>query len=330
MKAIVATKFGPPDVLRLKEVKKPAPKDNEILVRVHAASVSAGDVEIRGLKLPLAFRVPFWLYLTFIRRGEFILGQEVAGEVEAVGKDVTRLKPGDQVFGPASIGLGCYAEYKVMPERPGTMGGTLALKPANLSYAEAAAVPVGGLEALHFIRKGNIQSGEKMLVFGAGGSIGTMAIQLAKLRGAEVTAVDSTHKLEMLRAIGADHVIDYTREDFTRNGQTYDVILDVIGKSPFSSSLSSLRPSGRYMLANPQRQDKLRLRRDPPTDRQVIIGTGNQSLKDLLQLKELIEAGKLKPVMDRCFPLEQAADAHRYVESGQKKGNVVLTIEHGR
>ena len=328
MKAIVLTKFGPPDVLQLKEVEKPVPKDNEVLVKIHATTIFAGDCEIRGLKVPVELKLPFLIYMSFFRPKPAILGQELAGEIEVVGKYVTKFKAGDQVFAATSLGLGAYAEYKCMPEEPGMMGGTLAIKPANLTYAEAAAVPVGGLEALHFIRKGNIQSGQKMLINGAGGSIGTMAVQLAKGRGAEVTAVDSTAKLDVLRSIGADRVIDYTQEDFTRLGQAYDVILDVVGKSSFSRSLRSLKPNGRYLLVNPGLSHRFRARWTWTSGKQVIHGTGSQKAEDLLFLKDLIEAGKLKPVIDRRYPLERIAEAHRYVDQGRKKGNVVITVDH--
>jgi NADPH:quinone reductase-like Zn-dependent oxidoreductase len=215
-----------------------------------------------------------------------------------------------------------------MPEAPGMMGGTLAIKPANLTYAEAAAVPVGGLEALHFVRKTNIQSGEKVLINGAGGSIGTMAVQLAKGRGAEVTAVDSTAKLDVLRSIGADRVIDYTQADFTRGGQAYDVIIDVVGKSSVSRSLRSLKENGRYFLGNPGLSQRFRARWTSTSGRQVLHGTGGQKAEDLLFLKDLIEAGNLKPIIDRRYPLEQMVEAHRYVDQGHKKGNVVITVDH--
>ncbi len=328
MKAIVLTKFGPPDVLQLKEVEKPVPKDNEVLVKINATTVFAGDCEIRSLKVPVELRLPFLIYLSFIRPKPVILGQELAGEIESVGKDVNRFKAGDPVFAAVGFGLGAYAEYKCMPEEPGAMGGTLAIKPANLTYEEAAAVPVGGLEALHFIRKGNIQRGQKVLINGAGGSIGTMAVQLAKVRGAEVTAVDSTEKLDLLRSIGSDHVIDYTHEDFTRRGQVYDVIFDVVGKSSFSGSTRSLNQNGRYLLGNPGLSQKFRAGWTLTSSKQVIYGTGRQKAEDLVFLKELIEAGKIKPVIDRCYPLEQIAEAHRYVDTGRKKGNVVITVAH--
>ena len=256
-----------------------------------------------------------------------ILGQELAGEIESVGKDVKLFKKGDQVFATTGFGFGAYAEYKCLPEEPKM--GVLAIKPVNMTYEEAAAVPTGGLEALHFLRKGNIQSGQKVLIIGAGGSIGTFAVQLARYFGAEVTGVDSTGKLDMLRSIGADHVIDYTQEDFTKSGETYDVIFDVMGKSSFSGSIRSLKQNGRYLLGNPGLSQMVRGRwTSMRSSKKVIIGAANQKNEDLVFLKELIEAGKIKSVIDRRYPLEQIAEAHRYVDTGQKKGNVVITVEH--
>jgi NADPH:quinone reductase-like Zn-dependent oxidoreductase len=278
------------------------------------------------LKVPAEFRLPLWLYLSFIRPKPVILGQELAGEVEAVGQAVSRFKAGDLVFGVTGFGFGAYAEYKCMSAEPGPMAGALAIKPANLTFAEAAAMPVGGLEALHFMRQANLQPGHKVLINGAGGSIGTIAVQLAKLGGATVTAVDSTEKLDMLRSIGADHVLDYTREDFTRRGETYELIMDVVGKSPFARSLDVLKPNGRYLLVNPGLTHKLLARRTAPSGKQVIHGTGAHKAEDLVYLTELIEAGKLRPVVDRSYPLEQMAAAHRYVDAGHKKGNVVIAV----
>jgi NADPH:quinone reductase-like Zn-dependent oxidoreductase len=258
-----------------------------------------------------------------------ILGQELAGEIESVGVDVKLFKEGDQVFSHTGFGMGAYAEYICRPEKPEGIRGVLAIKPVNMTYEEAAAVPLGGLEALHFLRQGNIQSGGKVLINGAGGSIGTFAIQLAKYFGAEVTAVDSTGKLDMLRSIGADQVIDYTQEDFTKSGQTYDVIFDVVGKSSFSGSIRSLKQNGRYLLANPGRSEMAQGRRTSRrSSKKVIAGNASYSPEDLIFLKELIEAGKIKSVIDRYYPLEQTAEAHRYVETGQKQGNVVITVEH--
>jgi 2-desacetyl-2-hydroxyethyl bacteriochlorophyllide A dehydrogenase len=326
MKAIVLTKYGSPDGLQLREVEKPTPKDNEVLIRIRATTVTAGDSEIRTLKFPIWLMLPIRIYVGFIKPRNFILGQELAGEVEAVGKDVKQLKAGDPVFGTTGLGFGAYAEYRCLPEK--SEDRALAIKPTNMTYEEAAAVPVGGLEALHFLRKGNIQSGQKVLIVGAGGSIGTFAVQLARYFGAEVTGVDSRGKLDTLRSIGADHVMDYTQEDFTQSGETYDVIFDVMGKASFSGSIKSLTQSGRYLLANAGLSQRVRGRWTSLTgSKQVIVGAGSSKTEDLIFLKELIEAGKLKSVIDRCYPLEQTAEAHRYVETGHKKGNVVLTVE---
>jgi NADPH:quinone reductase-like Zn-dependent oxidoreductase len=329
MKAMVWTKFGPPDVLQLQEVAKPAPKDKEVLIRIYATTVTAADCEIRGLKFPLALRFPIRIFvglIRLIRPGPIILGQELAGEVEAVGKEVTRFRKGDQVFGWSGLGLGAYAEYTCLPET-----GVLALKPSTITYEEAAPLSVGGLEAVYFLRKGPIQSGQKVLIYGAGGSIGTFAIQLARYFGADVTGVDSTGKLDMLRSIGAGQVIDYTREDFTKSGEIYDVIFDVVGKSSFSRSVRSLTPNGRYLLGNPRLSQRVRGRWISSSSSKKVIPwkarTASEYTEDCKFLKELIEAGKIKAVIDRCYPLEQVAEAHRYVDTGHKKGNVVITVE---
>jgi NADPH:quinone reductase-like Zn-dependent oxidoreductase len=329
MKAIVWTKYGSPDVLQLKEIAKPIPKANEVLVKIYATTVTAGDCEARNLKMPILIRLPMRMYVGFRKPKRItILGQELAGEIEAIGKDVKRFRVGDQVFGTTGLGFGAYAEYICLPETSAM--GVLATKPAHMTYEEAAAVPTGGLEALHFLRKGNTLAsvrGEKVLIIGAGGSIGTFAVQLARYFGAEVTGVDSTSKLEMLRSIGADHVIDYTQEDFTRNGETYDVIFDVPGKSSYSRSIKSLKQNGRYLLANAGLSQMLR---GPWTSmrssKKVIFGAANQKTEDLIFLRDLFEAGQIKAVIDRCYPLEQIAEAHRYVEAGNKKGNVSITV----
>jgi NADPH:quinone reductase-like Zn-dependent oxidoreductase len=327
MKAVVCTKYGPPDVLQLKEVEKPTPKDNEVLIKICATTVTAGDCELRGLKFPLMLGLLMRIGFGFIGPRKKILGQELAGEIESVGKDVKPFKEGDQVFAHTGFGMGAYAEYICRPAEPKEMEGVLAIKPANMTYEEAAAVPLGGLEALHYLRKGNIQSGETVLINGAGGTIGTIAIQLAKYFGAEVTGVDSTGKLDMLRSIGADRVIDYTQENFTKSGETYDVIFNMVGKGSFSGSMRSLKQNGRYLSANPKLSQMFRGQRTSTSSgKKVIAGNVSYKPEDLIFLKELIEEGKIKSVIDRRYPLEQLVEAHKYVETGQKKGNVVIAV----
>jgi len=324
MKAIVWTKYGPPDVLQLGEVEKPTPKDNEVLIKIYATTVTAGDCEIRSSKFPILFWLIMRIWLGVIRPRKKILGTELAGEIESVGKDVKLFKKGDQVFGSSGLRFGCYAEYISLPEE-----GMVAIKPDGMTYEEATAVPFGGRDSLHFLRKANIQNGQKVLIIGAGGSIGTFAVQLAKYFGAEVTGVDSSGKLDMLRSIGADQVIDYTKEDFTKSGQTYDVIFDTVGKSPFLDSIRSLKKKGFYLLANPKPLQMVRgLWTSKKSSKKVIFEAASQKTEDLIFLKRLIEAGKIKSVIDRRYPLEQMAEAHRYVEKGHKKGNVVITVEH--
>lgn len=325
MKAIVMTRFGPPEVLQLRDVPKPAPTDHEILVKVHATTASTGDCELRGLRLPFAYRLPTRLYLGLRRGGPVILGQEFAGEIEAVGAAVTRFKGGDRVFGWTGFGLGGYAEYACLPET-----GVVATIPSTVSYGEAAPLAVGGLEAVHFLRGDTVRSGDKMLIIGAGGSIGTFAVQLAKHLGALVTAVDSAGKLDMLRSIGADRVIDFTREDYTSSGETYDVILDVVGKGSFSRTLRLLSDGGRYLMGNPRLSHRVRGRWASRGGRKRIIPwaskTPSEHADDLEAIRGLVGAGTIRTVIDRSYPLERTADAHRYVDSGQKKGNVVITV----
>ncbi len=329
MKAIVWTHYGPPEVLQLQEVAVPTPKDGEVLIKIHATGVTAGDCEMRRLQLPLGLSLPMRLYVGLLRpRRVTILGQELAGKVAAVGRAVTEFAVGDQVMAATGFGFGAYAEYTCLPVADSAGGtATLALKPANLSYAEAATLPVGGLEALHFLRRADVRPGESLLINGAGGSIGTLALQLAKHYGAEVTAVDSTGKLAMLRKLGADHVVDYSQEDFTRRGEVYDIIFDVVGKSPFSRSLQVLKPHGRYLLGNPRVATMVRgWWATKTSDKQVIFATSDSRSGDLLLLAELAAAGTIKPVIDRTYPLAQAAAAHRYVETGQKAGSVALVL----
>jgi NADPH:quinone reductase-like Zn-dependent oxidoreductase len=322
MKTIVWTKYGPPDVLQLKEVEKPTPRDNEVLIKVHAATVTLGDCELRSMRGSLPLVLALRIYVGLVKPKRItILGQELAGEIEAIGKDVTKFKKGDQVFAPCLLHLGAYAEYKCLPESYPV------LKPAGLTYEEAATIPTGGINGLDFLRAGHVQAGESILINGAGGSIGTYAVQIAKTLGAKVTCVDSAEKLDMLRSIGADRVIDYTQEDFTKNGETYDVIIDVIGKSPFSGSLRSLKPNGRYVLGNPSVSARIRARWTPMSrGKKIIVALARYKAEYYAFLRDLMEVGKVKSVIDRLYPLEQTAAAHRYVDEGHKKGNVVIAI----
>jgi NADPH:quinone reductase-like Zn-dependent oxidoreductase len=330
VKAVVWTKYGPPEVLELREVEKPTPKEDEVLIKIYATTVTAGDCEMRNLKFPIYLSLPIRVWRGFLKpKGNSIMGTELAGEIDAVGQDVKRFKEGDQVFGSAGLALGTNAEYICLPEEPGEMEGGVAIKPANMTYEEAATVPFGGRDALHFLRLGNLQRGQKILINGAGGSIGTFAVQLAKQFGAEVTAVDSTAKLDMLRSIGADQVIDYTQEDFTKNGEIYDVIFDVVGKISFSRTARSITQNGTYLLANPVGSQMVRgLWTRMTSSKKVVMQTASGTIEDLFFLRELIEAGKIRTVIDRRYPLAQIAEAHRYVETGQKAGNLVITVAH--
>jgi NADPH:quinone reductase-like Zn-dependent oxidoreductase len=322
MKAIVCTKWGSPDVLELKDVEKPISKDNEVLIKIHASTVTAGDCELRGLKFSFGFKLLVRLGFGFRGPRKKILGQELAGEIESVGKDVKLFKKGDPVFAHAAFNLGGYAEYVCLPE-----SGLIAIKPSNMTFEEAATVPLGGLEAQHHLRIPNIKKGQKVLINGAGGSIGTIGVQLVKNFGAEITAVDSTKKLDMLRKLGADHVIDYTKENFTEKGEKYDVIFDVVSKGPYKSHISSLNDGGILLTANSMKSKTVREPGKSKENSKRIIG-GNVEFKPehLNYLKELIEAGKIISVIDRRYPLEKVAEAHRYVETGQKKGNVVIIV----
>ncbi len=329
MKAIIWTKYGSPDGLQLRDVAQPTPKDNEVLIKIHAATASRADTEFRRLKLPFLFAIPIRIYLGLFRPSRIkILGTEFAGEVAGTGKNVTQYQTGDQVYGYTGLGMGTYAEYMCLSEKPSALLGVMSKRPTNITYEESAAVPFGGLEALHSLGRANIQRGQKVLIVGAGGSIGTYSVQLARHYGAEVTGVDSSGKLDMLRSIGADHVVDYTREDYTKNGQKYDVIMDTIGGSPFAGSLRSLHENGTYLNVNPKMIHRLQMGwASGRSNKKLLSWEGGYSTKNLLRLKELIEAGTIKPVIDRRYPLAQVAEAHRYVETDQKKGNVVIVVE---
>ncbi|NDJ76422.1 MAG: NAD(P)-dependent alcohol dehydrogenase [Chloroflexi bacterium] len=323
MKAAVCTKYGPPDVVQIQDVAKPTPKDDQVLVKIHATTVTSGDSRIRGLNVPAGFGPITRLMFGFRKPRNPILGTELSGEIEAVGKDVTTFKVGDQVFGSSGFSSGAHAEYICL-----RAAGGLAPKPANLSFEEAAAVSFGGTTALYYLRDlGKIQRGHKVLVVGASGSVGTSTVQFAKHFGAEVTGVCSTANVELVKSLGADHVIDYTQEDFTQNGQTYDLIVDTVGVAPFSKCKDSLVPKGKLLLVVaglPQFAQVMWT--SLFSSKKVAAGVASEKPEDLLLIKELLEAGTLKPVIDRTFPLDQIAAAHRYVDTGRKKGNVVITV----
>lgn len=318
MKAVVYERYGSPEVLQLKEVEKPTPKANEVLIRMYATSVTSGDVRMRKAD-PWFVR----LMLGLTRPKIATLGVILAGEIEAAGKDVTLFKEGDSVYGMTEMNFGAYAEYKCLPE-----DGILALKPLSLTYNEAAAMPFGDTTALHFLKKAKIKAGQKILIYGASGAVGTSAVQLAKYFGAEVTGVCSNANVAMVKSLGANKVIDYTKEDFSKNGELYDIIFDAAGKSPFSGSVKSLKKNGYYLRV-------VHMALSPvvkglwvsfTSGKKVIGGVANVKAEDLIFLNNLIEAGQLKPVIDRTYPLTEIAAAHKYVEQGHKKGNVVITI----
>ena len=318
MKAVVYTQYGPPEVLRLEERARPTPKDDEVVIRVHATTVAGTESPMRRGK-GLAIRIVIGLRRP--RRRYRVLGMEVAGEIESVGTEVTRFKAGDQVYGFTGFGLGGYAEYCRMPET-----GSLAVKPANLTCEEAAAVVDGATTALFFLTKGGIRSGQDVLINGASGSIGAYAVQLARYFGAHVTGVCSTANLELVRALGADEIIDYTAVDFTQNGRTYDIIFDTVGKSSFSRCRASLKQDGRYLVTSGWGGYLVMLWTAMVGGKKLVTGMSIKKTDELVFLRGLLEAGHLRPVVDRRFPLEEIVEAHRYVDHGHKKGNVVITV----
>ncbi|MEH7612782.1 NAD(P)-dependent alcohol dehydrogenase [Gottfriedia acidiceleris] len=323
MKAIICTKYGPPEVLQTTEVEKPKIKDDEVLIKIHATTVTAGDVKLRSSDFPFMYWLPSRLMFGLTKPKNQIPGCELAGEIVTVGKNVRNFKTGDQVFGYSGFTFGANAEYISLHEE-----GVLAKKPINMSFEQAAAVPVGALTALHFLRRSIIQNGQKVLIYGASGSVGTYAIQLAKYFGTEVTALCSTSNLELVRALGANEVIDYTNEDFAKSKKTYDIIFDTVGKSSFPNCKRLLNKDGVYLLSAVWKISVYfqAIWSNIISNKKTILGVANMNYEDLNYIKALIEADKLKAVIDRQYPLEQIVEAHRYVEKGHKKGNVVINI----
>jgi len=327
MKAILHTRFGPPDELRLEEVARPVPRDNEVLIKIYATSVTSTDCNVRNFTfVPWVFQLPARLFMFGVFKPRInILGIDLAGEIEEVGKDVKRFKVGDRVFGTPGMTFGAHAEYTCVPE-----DGVLATKPATMAWEEAAPVFLGASTALFYLRdKGKITAGHEILIYGASGAIGTFAVQLAKYFGAEVTGVCSTTNLELVQSLGADKVIDYTQKDYTKNGKTYDLILDTVGKTSFARCKKSLREKGVFLPVVMNLTELVQILWTSMTNgRKVKGGVAGGNIEDLEFIKNLIEAGKLKPVIDRCYPLKKTAAAFRYVEKGHKKGNVVITVPH--
>ena len=324
MKAVQYHHYGPPEVLKLVEIDRPAPKENEVLIKVHATTVTVADSRLRGFNVPTAAWIPARLTMGLAGPKNTILGAEIAGEIAAVGQGVTRFQPGEQVFALSFPDFGGYVQYKCLPA-----DGVIALKPANLTYEQAAALPVGARTALHYLRKANLQPGDKVLVYGASGSVGTYAVQLAKYFGAEVTGVCSTANLDLVKSLGADHVIDYTKQDFSAAGERYDMIFEAVDKSSFSACMSVLKENGIYInITVPLPRPEMLWAKI--TGRQTLILGENprREADDLVFLTDLVEAGQLKPVVDRSYPLEQIVAAHRYVDQGHKKGNVTIRVAH--
>jgi NADPH:quinone reductase-like Zn-dependent oxidoreductase len=324
MKAAVYRTYGPPDVVRIEDVDKPTPKKNEVLIKIRATTVSSADWRARSLAMPRGFGPIARLVFGLFGPRQRILGSELAGEIEAVGETVTKFNIGDHVFAYPGIGLGSHAQYRTMPE-----DGRIVLKPAALTFAEAAALCFGGATALHFLRDvAGVRRGERALIIGASGAVGSAAVQLAKHFGADVTGVCSTANLDLVRSIGADHVIDYTKEDFTRNGQTYDVILDTVGHASFSTCKHSMKENGRLLLIVATLAQMLAAAGHKPGNRKVFAGPAKETVEHLLFLKQLADAGHFRPVIDQSYPLERIVEAHARVDSGRKRGSVVIIVNH--
>jgi NADPH:quinone reductase-like Zn-dependent oxidoreductase len=324
MRAIVYEKYGPPEVLQLKEAEKPTPKDNEVLIRTHVVTVTSGDRRVRSLDVPVGFGLIMRLVFGISRPNQPILGTELAGVIESVGRDVRKFTPGDRVFAFSDAAMGCYAEYKCMPE-----DGAVVQIPSNLSFEEAAAMSFGGTTALHFLRKAKLRGGEKVPINGASGGVGTAAVQLAKHFGACVTGVCSFANVELVRSLGANHIIDYTKEDFTQNGETYDVIVDTVGKAPFSRCKASLNEGGHLLLVLAGLPEMLSAPWTSMTSsKKIIAGPAAGGAEELRFLADLAEKGQFRPVIDRCYPFERIVEAHRYVDTGRKKGNVVVLFAY--
>ncbi len=326
MKAVFCTRYGSPEVLEIKETEKPVPKDSEIRIKIHTTAVTSGDCRTRSFNVPASFWIPGRLMLGITKPKKAILGRLFAGDVDAVGKDVTRFKAGDRVFGFSGHHFGSYAEYVCLPET-----GILTTIPDKMTYKAAVAIVFGGITALHFLRKASVQNGQKVLIYGASGSVGTYAIQLAKIFGAEVTGVCSTSKIELAEELGADKIIDYTKENFAENGEIYDVIFDAVGKSSFADSMKLLKETGVYLQAVAAPAMNTRMKLTEMTSSKILVGgTAVPTVEGLDYLKELVVEGKLKPVIDRCYPMAEIVEAHRYVDEGHKKGSVVIMMTNGQ
>lgn len=323
MNAVVRTKYGPPEVLHMVELPKPTPKDKEVLVKIYATTVTSGDCRMRSLNVPAGFGLIIRLAVGLVRPRQTVLGTEFAGVVEATGSKVMGFKVGDRVFGMSGFSMGAYAQYKCAAEN-----GPLAHIPPNLSFEEAAALPFGGITALDFFRRGGLKAGDKLLVNGASGAVGVAAVQLARYFGADVTAVCSGANADMMRALGAQQVIDYTRQDFTASGEQYDVIMDIVGTAGFARSKNSLRKGGRLLLVIATLGQMVSAAWESAGGKKVIAGTSTERAEDVRLLAKLAQEGHLKPVIDRQYPIEQMAAAHLYVETGRKRGSVVIKVGH--